>query len=45
MIAAGPKYALLQTNSLDEPINASPAAANGRLFIRTATKLYSIGTR
>ena len=43
VIAAGPKYELLKTNSLDEPIQASPAAANGRLFIRTATRLYSIG--
>jgi outer membrane protein assembly factor BamB len=45
VIAAGPKYELLRTNSLDEPINASPAAANGRLFIRTATRLYSIGVK
>ena len=43
VIAAGPKYELLRTNSLDEPIQASPAAANGRLFIRTATRLYSLG--
>ena len=43
VIAAGPKYELLRTNTLDEPIQASPAAANGRLYIRTATRLYSIG--
>ncbi len=42
VIAAGPRYEVLQANTLDEPIQASPAAANGRLYIRTATRLYSI---
>jgi outer membrane protein assembly factor BamB len=42
VIAAGPKFEILAGNTLDEPINASPAAANGRLYIRTATKLYSL---
>jgi PQQ-like domain len=44
VVKAGPQFELLTTNSLDEPIYASPAAADGHLFIRTATRLYCIGT-
>jgi outer membrane protein assembly factor BamB len=43
VIAAGPKFEILRTNTLDEPVYASPAAAGGNLYIRTATKLYAIG--
>jgi outer membrane protein assembly factor BamB len=42
VIAAGPKFEILRTNTLDEPVYASPAAAGGTLYIRTATKLYAI---
>ena len=31
------------TNSLGEPIQATPALANGRIYIRTAGHLYAIG--
>lgn len=43
VIAAGPTHEILRTNTLDEPIYASPAAAGGALYIRTATRLYAIG--
>lgn len=43
VIAAGPTHEILRTNSLDEPVHASPAAAGGALYFRTATKLYAIG--
>jgi outer membrane protein assembly factor BamB len=43
VIAAGPKHEILRTNSLDEPTYASPAAAGGVLYFRTATRLYAIG--
>ena len=42
VVAAGPTFEILGTNTLDEPIYASPAAAGGMLFIRTASKLYAI---
>ena len=42
VIQAGPEYKLLGKNSLNEMALASPAVAGGRLFIRTATKLYCI---
>lgn len=38
------KYRELARNQLDEAIFASPAISQGRLFIRTATHLYCIGS-
>src|SRR5262249_39757592 len=32
-------------NAFDEPCTASPAVANGRLFVRTAQYLYCVGDR
>ena len=42
VIAAGPTFEVLRTNSREEPVYASMAAADGRLLIRTAARLYSI---
>jgi hypothetical protein len=42
VIKAGPKHEVIRTNSLDEPIYASPAIAGGAIFIRTAKHLYCI---
>jgi outer membrane protein assembly factor BamB len=42
VVKAGPKHEVLATNSLDEPIYASPAIAAGNIFIRSATHLYCI---
>jgi outer membrane protein assembly factor BamB len=44
VIAADPtSYQLLAKNSLAEPIYATPAVADGRLYVRTKTRLYCIG--
>ena len=43
VIAAGPKPEILKTNSLGEPIYASPAISAGRIFLRTDHNLYCIG--
>ncbi|MFN7926140.1 MAG: PQQ-binding-like beta-propeller repeat protein [Bryobacteraceae bacterium] len=43
VIRAGPKYELAGKNSLDEMCMATPAIADGSLFVRTATALYRIG--
>jgi outer membrane protein assembly factor BamB len=45
VMQAGPEFRLLGRNALDEMTLASPAVANGSLFIRTATKLYRITRR
>ncbi len=42
VMQAGPQFKVLGRNSLGEMTLASPAVANGSLFIRTATKLYRI---
>ncbi len=45
VMQAGPEFKLLGRNTLGEMTLASPAVANGSLFIRTATKLYRITRR
>ena len=43
VVAAKPEYQLLATNVLEEGMMASPAAANGAVFLRSKTHLYKIG--
>jgi hypothetical protein len=45
VLRAGPKYEVIRTNSLGEPVFASIAICGGRLFIRGAKHLYCIGIR
>lgn len=42
---AGPKYKLLAESDLNEDVFASPAVANGRLYIRGSKHLFCIGTK
>jgi outer membrane protein assembly factor BamB len=43
VLKAGPAHEVLRSNALGEPIYATPAVANGRLYIRTLGRLYAIG--
>ncbi|HKZ81804.1 MAG TPA: PQQ-binding-like beta-propeller repeat protein [Pyrinomonadaceae bacterium] len=43
IIKAGPKHEVIGTNSVGEPVYASPAVADGRIFIRGEKNLYCIG--
>jgi outer membrane protein assembly factor BamB len=43
MVKAGPKHEIIGTNSIGEPVYASPAIADGRIFIRGEKNLYAIG--
>ena len=45
VIKAGPAHEVLRTNPLGEPVYASPAIAQGRMFIRGAQHLYCIGKK
>ena len=45
VIKAGEKHEVLRTNSLGEPIFATPAIAAGKLFIRSEKNLYAIGKK
>jgi outer membrane protein assembly factor BamB len=42
VLKAGPAYEVLRTNTLGEPIYASPAIANGKIYIRGERHLYCI---
>jgi len=44
VLKAGSTHEVLRTNSLGEPVYASPAIADGRLFIRGGKNLYCIGS-
>jgi outer membrane protein assembly factor BamB len=43
VLAAEPEFRLLARNELGEPSRATPAVANGRLYLRTESKLISLG--
>ena len=43
VITAGPAHEVLRTNSVGEPVYASPAIANGRIYIRGEHHLFAIG--
>lgn len=43
ILKAGPKHEVLRSNSLGEPVYASPAIANGNIFIRGERHLFAIG--
>jgi outer membrane protein assembly factor BamB len=43
VLKAGPTHEVLRSNSVGEPVYASPAIANGNIFIRGANHLFAIG--
>lgn len=43
IVKAGPKHEILGTNSIGEAVYASPAIADGHIYIRGEKNLYSIG--
>jgi outer membrane protein assembly factor BamB len=44
VIKAGPKFELLATNTVDEPVWASPALSRGTIYIRGDQHLFAIAT-
>jgi outer membrane protein assembly factor BamB len=45
IVKAGPRHEVIGTNSLGEPIYASPAISDGMIFIRGENNLYCIASR
>ncbi len=43
VLKAGPKHEIIRTNSLGEPVYASPAIADGGIYIRGEKNLFAIG--
>jgi len=44
VVRAGARHEIINTNSLGEPVYASPAIADGNIFIRGERNLYCIGS-
>ena len=45
VIKAGAKHEILATNSVGEPVYASPAISDGMIFIRGEKNLYCISNK
>ena len=45
VIKAGPTHGVSRTNSVGEPVYASPAIANGRIYIRGEHHVFAIGKK
>jgi outer membrane protein assembly factor BamB len=45
VVKASDKFEVVAKNDLKDPIYASPAVANGQLFLRTTKTLYCIGKK
>ena len=43
-IQTGPEFAVVAHNSIDEPISATPAIVDGKIYLRGHQHLYAIGT-
>jgi outer membrane protein assembly factor BamB len=43
IVKAGPKHEIIGTNSVGEPVYASPAIADGNIYIRGEKNIYAIG--
>ena len=45
VVAAGPKFAVVAENPLNDYVLSSPAISEGRIYIRAAQHLYAIGKK
>jgi outer membrane protein assembly factor BamB len=45
VVRAGPRHEVIRTNSVGEPVYASPAISDGRIYIRGERHLFAIGAR
>lgn len=45
VVKAGPKFELLATNRMGEPLMATPAATDGMLIIRSQSYVYAVAER
>jgi outer membrane protein assembly factor BamB len=43
LVKAGPTHEVIRTNSIGEPLYASPAIANGRLYVRGLNHVFAFG--
>jgi len=43
LVKAGPTHEIVRTNSIGEPLYASPAIANGRIYVRGLNHVFAFG--
>ena len=43
VLKAGPKFEVLAKNKIADSLTASPALANGRIYLRGLKALYAVG--
>ena len=43
VLSAAPEWEVLAVNELDEPVYATPAISDGRIYVRTQNRLYAFG--
>ena len=43
VLKAGAQWEVLSASDLDETVQATPAIADGRIYVRTETALYAFG--
>ena len=43
VVAAGPEFKQLATNSMGELLMATPALSDGVMYVRTARSLFAVG--
>jgi outer membrane protein assembly factor BamB len=45
VVKASPKFEVVHKHDLEEEVYASPAVADGRLYVRTEGRLYCFGEK
>jgi hypothetical protein len=45
VLAAGPKYAHIATNSMGELLMATPALSEGVMYVRASASVFAIGRK
>jgi outer membrane protein assembly factor BamB len=45
VLKAGPQWEILAVNAMDDSIHATPAIADGRIYLRTHSALYCFGEK
>jgi len=43
LVKAGREHEVIRTNAIGEPLYASPAIANGRIYVRGLQHVFAIG--
>jgi hypothetical protein len=45
VVAAGRDFRLISTNTMGEPLMATPALSDGVMYVRSSSSVFAIGSR